>query len=449
MRFAWLLFLVDASRIGWHALHIANSLRFTYCISLLPCCRSRLWFAAILPLSPPCLSLIRAHGLHWAAVFRSPPPASGFLAAGFRVVHCCCCSLFRRSHEKVLWVCSDHQTGVFAEAAAVAWAGLECAVPELSPSTGSPLGSLAATYWMSLASRWWRPWWVCTARRRRGSKCLSSCCLLPWPPRAGSCCWRLPTLPGQGQICSAASCCTVLPLCHCNVRLPAVVYFSLAGLSHFIPFPCPAPHRRTRTHWHGCRCTIMTSEAPRSTMTLSCGSTNLCCRRCGTLTLGIVQSRPLSGQHVHSSLRLVKLDLSCCFTSDTWTLAWCWSVGRLRTQRVGLESGEQPGVTLRLSSVALLGCRIASPTCTVLRACESSLVWPGRTQCRLVAVATTRVLCYDNGPVLIRSVTRAIGQGLPRCGDKQLRQKKIDFTCVHSRCPCRFLHARHVFSPNR
>ena len=139
------------------------------------------------------------------------------------------------------------------------------------------------------------------------------------------------------------------------------------------------------THWLGCLCGIMTWEAPRSTMKLSSGSTDLWSRRCGTLTLRILTSQPLSGQHVHGSLPQVNLGHSCYCTYNTSTLACCWCVGRLRTQRVGLASGEQPGVTVRLSSVALLGCRIASPTCTVLRACESSLVWPGQTQCRLVA----------------------------------------------------------------
>ena len=198
------------------------------------------------------------------------------------------------------------------------------------------------------------------------------------------------------------------------------------------------------THWLGCLCGIMTWEAPRSTMKLSSGSTDLWSRRCGTLTLRILTSQPLSGQHVHGSLPHVNLGHSCYCTYNTSTLACCWCVGRLRTQRVGLASGEQPGVTVRLSSVALLGCRIASPTCTVLRACEYSLVWPGRTQCRLVAVATMRVLCYDNGPVLIRSVTRAIGQGLPRCGDKQLRQKNsTSLVCIRGVLVASCMHAMY------
>eukprot|EP00435_Cladocopium_sp_Y103_P033134 s1012_g8.t1 len=67
-------------------------------------------------------------------------------------------------------------------------------------------------------------------------------------------------------------------------------------------------------------------------------------------------------------------------------------VAALLSSTFGLASGEQPGVKLRLYSVALLlCCRAASPTCTVLRECEASLVWPGQTQCRLVAVDTQTV----------------------------------------------------------
>ena len=263
-------------------------------------------------------------------------------------------------------------------------------------------------------------------------------------PRAGSCCWRLPTLSGPGRFCALH---TVAPCCGCATAMsgcPLFVCVCSACFSDFIPFPCPAQHRRMTTHWLGCLCGIMTWEAPRSTMKLSSGSTDLWSRRCGTLTLRILTSQPLSGQHVHGSLPQVNLGHSCYCTYNTSTLACCWCVGRLRTQRVGLASGEQPGVTVRLSSVALLGCRIASPTCTVLRACEYSLVWPGRTQCRLVAVATMRVLCYDNGPVLIRSVTRAIGQGLPRCGDKQLRQKNsTSLVCIRGVLVASCMHSMY------